>query len=105
MKPPRGAGHSMAMPDSAPAVVGGGGVGGAGSGAGGAPAAAAAAAKTVVVKEGHVSKIASRFQQFETNSGDILVRKPEPLSLMTKPNRITIGDVDNASAHSSVRFR
>ena len=70
-------------------------------------AAAASAAKTVVVKEGHVSKIASRFsQQFETNSGDILwSRKPEPLSLMTKPNRITIGDVDNASAHSSVRFR
>ena len=66
-------------------------------------AAAASAAKTVVVKEGHVSKIASRFsQQFETNSGDILwSRKPEPLSLMTKPNRIPI-DVDNA-ASSSVR--
>ena len=67
-------------------------------------AAAASAAKTVVVKEGHVSKIASRFsQQFETNSGDILwtSRKPEPLSLMTKPNRIPI-DVDNA-ASASVR--
>ena len=82
----------MTMPDSAPATaavaVGGGGVGGPVGAAAAAAAAAKAASAPAVVKEGHVSKIASRFQlQFETNNGDTVYRKPEPLSLMTKPNR------------------
>ena len=59
---------------------------------GGSGPAAAAKATVVAVKEGHVSKIASRFmnQQLETTSSerDVLFRrKTEPLSLMTKPNR------------------
>ena len=56
-----------------------------------------AAAKTTVVavKEGHVSKIASRFmnQQLETTNSErdvLFKRKTEPLSLMTKPNRDAI---------------
>ena len=97
MKPPRGcvgggAGISTTMPDSAPATavssVGGGPVGAAAAAAAAAVAAKASASAPAVVKEGHVSKIASRFQlQFETNNGDTVYRKPEPLSLMTKPNR------------------
>jgi hypothetical protein len=62
----------MAMPDSSPAVVGG--------------KTAAAAAATTPVREGLVSKIASRFQ---TSNGELVYRKPEQLSLMTKPNRIS----------------
>ena len=60
---------------------------------GGSGPAAAAKTTVVAVKEGHVSKIASRFmnQQLETTNSerDVLfrLRKTEPLSLMTKPNR------------------
>ncbi len=66
MKPPR-AGHAVLPGDSSPAVVGVGS---------GKPA----------VKEGHVSKIASRFQKCD-QKGDTVYRRPEPLSLMTKPSR------------------